>query len=45
MIATMGRAMTLGEKTLRLPDADATSVSIILKTMADFVDQNDITQN
>ncbi|MEO1857539.1 MAG: dihydroxyacetone kinase subunit DhaL [Rubritalea sp.] len=37
MIATMGRAKTLGEKTIGLPDAGAISVSIILNTMADFI--------
>lgn len=37
MIATMGRAKTLGEKTIGLPDAGAISVTIILKTMADFI--------
>ena len=40
MIATMGRAKTLGEKTLGLPDAGAISVSIILLTMAQFITQN-----
>mgnify|MGYP002639525207 CR=1 FL=1 len=40
MIATMGRAKTLGEKTLGLPDAGAISVSIILKTMAQHVTDN-----
>ena len=37
MIATMGRAKTLGEKSLGLPDAGAVSVTIILKTMRDVV--------
>lgn len=37
MIATMGRAKTLGEKTIGLPDAGAISVTIILNTMADFI--------
>ncbi|MFC5051204.1 dihydroxyacetone kinase subunit DhaL [Rubritalea spongiae] len=37
MIATMGRAKTLGEKTLGLPDAGAISVTIILQTMADYI--------
>ncbi len=37
MIATMGRAKTLGEKSLGLPDAGAISVTIILETMRDFV--------
>lgn len=36
MIATMGRAKTLGEKSLGKPDAGAVSVAIIAKTMADF---------
>lgn len=36
LIATMGRAKTLGEKSLGLPDAGACSVAIILRTMADF---------
>lgn len=36
MIATMGRAKTLGEKSLGKPDAGAVSVSIIAKTMSDF---------
>ena len=34
MIATMGRAKTLGEKSLGHPDAGACSVAIILRTMA-----------
>ena len=37
MIATMGRAKTLGERSLGHPDAGACSVAIILRTMADFV--------
>jgi dihydroxyacetone kinase len=37
MIATMGRAKTLGEKTLGLPDAGAISVTIILKTMEEYI--------
>ena len=41
MIATMGRAKTLGAKTLGLPDAGAISVSIILNTMANFIRQTD----
>ncbi len=36
MIATMGRAKTLGERSLGHPDAGACSVAIILQTMADF---------
>lgn len=38
MIATMGRAKTLGEKSLGKPDAGAVSVSIIAATMRDFID-------
>ena len=37
MIATMGRAKTLGEKSLGKPDAGAVSVAIITATMRDFV--------
>jgi len=37
MLATMGRAKTLGEKTIGLPDAGAISVSIILSTMQEFI--------
>lgn len=40
MRATMGRAKTLGEKTIGLPDAGAISVSIILKTMEQFITEN-----
>lgn len=36
MIATMGRAKTLGEKSLGKPDAGAVSVAIIAKAMSDF---------
>jgi len=36
LIATMGRARTLGEKSIGHPDAGACSVAIILRTMADF---------
>lgn len=36
MIATMGRAKTLGEKSIGHQDAGACSVAIILRTMADF---------
>lgn len=35
MIATMGRAKTLGERSIGHPDAGACSVAIILRTMAD----------
>lgn len=45
MIATIGRAKTLGEKTLGLPDPGAISLSIILKTMANFIRQNSTSQN
>ncbi len=37
LIATMGRAKTLGEKSIGHPDAGACSVAIILRTMSDFV--------
>ncbi len=37
MIATMGRAKTLGEKSLGKPDAGACSVAIICQTMSDYV--------
>lgn len=37
MIATMGRAKTLGEKSIGHPDAGAVSIAIILNTMKDFV--------
>ncbi|MGJ8655612.1 MAG: dihydroxyacetone kinase subunit DhaL [Akkermansiaceae bacterium] len=37
MLATMGRAKTLGEKTIGLTDAGAISVSIILSTMEQFI--------
>ncbi len=36
MVATMGRAKTLGEKSVGLPDAGAISVAIIIATMSDF---------
>ena len=39
MIATMGRAKTLGERSLGHPDAGACSVAIILKSMSEFIDQ------
>ncbi|MEO0416621.1 MAG: dihydroxyacetone kinase subunit DhaL [Verrucomicrobiota bacterium] len=35
LIATMGRAKTLGEKSIGHPDAGACSVAVILRTMAD----------
>ncbi len=38
MIATMGRAKTLGEKSLGKADAGAVSVAIIAATMRDFID-------
>ena len=37
MIATMGRAKTLGERSIGHPDAGAVSVAIIVATMRDFV--------
>lgn len=37
LIATMGRAKTLGEKSIGHPDAGACSVAIILQTMSDYV--------
>jgi dihydroxyacetone kinase-like protein len=37
MVATMGRAKTLGENSLGKPDAGAVSVAIILAAMSDFV--------
>lgn len=37
MIATMGRAKTLGEKSLGHPDAGAVSVAIIVNAMKDYV--------
>jgi len=37
MIATMGRAKTLGEKSIGHPDAGSVSIAIILNTMKDFV--------
>ncbi len=36
MVATLGRAKTLGEKSVGFPDAGACSVAIILRTMSDF---------
>lgn len=39
MIATMGRAKTLGERSLGHPDAGAYSVAIILKSMSEFINQ------
>lgn len=36
MVATMGRAKTLGEKSLGKPDAGAVSVAIIAQAMADY---------
>ncbi|MFT5471159.1 MAG: dihydroxyacetone kinase-like protein [Verrucomicrobiales bacterium] len=37
MIATMGRAKTLGERSIGFPDAGAISVAIILRTMSDYL--------
>ena len=39
MIATMGRAKTLRERSLGHPDAGACSVAIILKSMSEFINQ------
>ena len=39
MIATMGRAKTLGDRSLGHPDAGACSVAIILKSMSEFINQ------
>ena len=39
MVATMGRAKTLGERSLGHPDAGACSVAIILKSMSEFINQ------
>lgn len=36
MIATLGRAKTLGEASIGHPDAGACSIAIILRTMSDF---------
>ena len=37
MVATMGRAKTLGERSVGHPDAGAVSVTIILQSMRDFI--------
>lgn len=37
MIATMGRAKTLGEQSIGHPDAGACSVAVILRAMSDYV--------
>jgi len=37
MIATMGRAKTLGEKSIGHPDAGAVSIAIILNTMKNYI--------
>ncbi len=37
MIATMGRAKTLGEKSIGFPDAGACSVAVIFDAMRDYV--------
>lgn len=37
MIATMGRAKTLGEKSVGFPDAGALSMTIIFSTMRDYI--------
>ena len=36
MMATMGRAKTLGEKSVGLPDAGAISVAVIFAAMRDY---------
>jgi dihydroxyacetone kinase len=36
MIATLGRARTLGEASIGHPDAGACSVVVIFRTMSDF---------
>lgn len=41
LIATMGRAKTLGERSIGHPDAGACSVAIILRTMADYTAELD----
>jgi dihydroxyacetone kinase-like protein len=37
MLATLGRAKTLGEASIGFPDAGACSVAIILRTISDFI--------
>ena len=37
MIATMGRAKTLGEQSIGHPDAGACSVAVIFQAMSDYV--------
>lgn len=37
LLATLGRAKTLGAASIGFPDAGACSVAIILRTMADFI--------
>lgn len=44
MIATMGRAKTLGEKSLGHPDPGAISVSIIFRAMSDFISSSPLQQ-
>ena len=39
LIATMGRAKTLGERSIGHPDAGAVSISIIFQAMRDFANQ------
>ena len=41
MIATMGRAKTLGQASVGHPDAGACSVAIILRAMAEFADASE----
>lgn len=40
MIATLGRAKTLGEASIGHPDAGACSIALILRTMSDFVQKS-----
>ncbi|MCH2059132.1 MAG: dihydroxyacetone kinase subunit L [Verrucomicrobiales bacterium] len=39
LIATVGRAKTLGDKSIGFPDAGACSIAIMLRAMADFTSQ------
>ena len=39
LIATIGRAKTLGEKSVGFPDAGACSIAIMLRAMSDFTSQ------
>jgi dihydroxyacetone kinase-like protein len=40
LVATMGRAKTLGERSVGHPDAGACSVAVIFRAMSDFVDSS-----